>query len=68
MAAQSYVVNESGERVIPATRRPDGSWRRERKVKDGYTPQEEQQVYAPRVAQVRLPAGRRLTQYQQISL
>ena len=44
-----------GERVIRGTRRPDGTYRKDVKVKAGYTPQDEQPVYIPRGAQVSHP-------------
>ena len=53
MDAQGYAVNEQGERVIAASRRPDGTLRKERRVKPGYVPQDEQPVYQPRGAVVR---------------
>lgn len=40
------VVKEDGQTYIKASQRADGSWRKERKVKQGYTPQDEVAVFA----------------------
>lgn len=36
--ALGIIENENGERVIPATQRKDGSWRPERKIRQGFAP------------------------------
>ncbi|KAI8472251.1 MAG: hypothetical protein J3K34DRAFT_213570 [Monoraphidium minutum] len=41
----TYTLNEKGEKVIVPSRRPDGTLRKERRVRAGYTPQDEQPAY-----------------------
>lgn len=48
---------QAGERVIAASRRPDGTVRKERRVRAGYVPQDEQAVYVSRGAAVSRPGA-----------
>jgi Mago binding len=47
-----YGVNEAGERIVLSTRRADGSYRKERRVRAGYVPPDEQVAYVSRGKQV----------------
>jgi partner of Y14 and mago protein len=45
-------VNERGEKVLTGSRRPDGTVRKERRIRAGYTPQDEQPSYVSAGAMV----------------
>lgn len=60
--------NDTGERIVPASRRADGSMRKERKIRPGYTPPEDIKRYKPPQQRQSQPAPQLTDAMQKLSI